>query len=137
MGNCSTMSVVEDFFEKFEKGELREAERVVDVSDSDVSIAADNVGEVSLTIGDLISVEEAVSVLINTGSQEDPDYVNVDTDAAAGEIATGNVYASSDDVDDTNIDLDDNEVVVQFYLGDLTEATNESLVDFKVIARGY
>jgi len=133
------MSVVEDFFERFEKGEIRtvEAEYTAAEDVEGDNFSSDSNGEVVVTISDLVSVEDDVAVLLNTASSDDPDYqpIKQNTDPVGAQSTL-----SAEDLTNTD-ELEDNQLGLIFYNASGTDATSTStdtgLPDFKVIARGY
>lgn len=139
-GNCSTMSVVENFFEKFEKGEVREVEREFTGADDieGESFVTDSNGELVVAIDDLVSVESVVCVKLADPDSEN--YITVDEAGTTTDIVGARGYTDETELSVT-ID-EDNEVALKFYTdgaddGALTAVTDASLPSFKVVARGY
>lgn len=122
--------IIEDLFDKFDKGELRTSSREVDLSGTDASS-----GEVSITMDTLVSVEDGLSVLVDTSNGDTPEYHAVDDSATNTDVVGGHVYADESELDNTT--LEDNQVGVQFFLGDRSVGSTETPDKIKVIARGY
>jgi len=137
MGNCSTMSVVEDFFEKFEKGELREAEKEVVFDGDDLSSDA-SVG-LEVTVDQLTNVENVVAVLVKAAEGDDyAPLVNTDNDTDIVS-ADGSIKSDSDNVVNTNyynVNTSGTNDGVDEYGAD-GESSTGGLYGVKIIARGY
>jgi hypothetical protein len=129
------MGVIEGLFEKFEKGEIRLAERTAEISE------VNDDGTLDITISDLISVEDVVCVLVSTDAvdADDPTYESV-----AETTASNTVIAGEGSLEEGT---EDNVVTVQFKstLGDTTtgventDGTSDTIAPnlLKVVARGY
>ena len=93
------MSVVEDFFERFEKGEIRTVEAEYVGTDDDNTHTTDANGQLAVTVSDLVSVEDAVSVLV---ADPDNDGENIDVDVAATDGVS--VCKGTADIDEFDAD---------------------------------
>jgi len=123
------MSVVENFFEKFEKGELRLAEEVIDVSG-----ISDPTNQTA-TISDLVNVESVESVEVKTDGSE---FKAFDETSATDTNVVGGLGSPSSS--------DDNVVDITYYTIDPSNAefvAAESaddmgnITEVKITARGY
>lgn len=123
------MSVFEGLFEKFEKGDLRVAEKEAS------GMTADSDGTLVVTVEDLVSVEEVVAVKINNANSGNYQTIDEDSIGSNGDVIAGSGVAEGGDISE------DNEVDITFYeendAGATQTANDASLPDFKVVARGY
>jgi hypothetical protein len=125
------MSVIDDLFEKFDKGELRLSEKVVDVDGTDLS--SDGTTGLQVTVDELVSLDSVVAVKMRTTT--DNVFKTMIASTGADEIASAQ----------SNVpDKGDNVVNVNFYSTDTSAGLSEhdaaddgALKEVKVIARGY
>jgi len=120
-----------DLIGEEDKGDIRTATRTVSVSDHDTT------STVGVTIDDLVSVEQVVAILVDTG---DGDYQPLYAAAGSEQI----VGAQKDDVSE-------NKVIIKYYglddtpgdgVVDLTSygsnlAGSVEVSNIKIVARGY
>jgi len=122
--------VIEDLFDKFDKGDVRTTEKIVDLSTIDTSS-----GEILVTLEDLVSVEDPVAVLVNEGTADSPEYQPVDNNAGSGAVAAAKVYNMTNPL--SAGELEDNEVGVLLFDNALAAIDTDEGGRIKVIARGY
>lgn len=132
------MGRVREFFERFEKGELRTVERelTVDTLDEGDDDGDLNSATFDVTIDRLVEVEEVYGVKL------------ADADEISGDTPTQDEYktlldgnsggAQSDPLAVYAKSIDENTVTLEFYAGDGTIADDTTEAPFvKVIAAGY
>ena len=123
------IDAIDDLFDKFEKGEVRLAEQ--EVVDPDFS---EGDGTVDVTIDNLVSVEEVVTVLIDVNNNaDDPDYQTI-AETSVGPINVVGADASVEENNTVEVTAYDNSSGTD---SDLSTASNGTGPNIKVIARGY
>lgn len=127
---------IEDIVDEEDKGDVRTATQSVEISDT----SAVN----TVTIEDLVSVEEVVSVLVSTDGESYDSLYNAGD--AASEIV-GAQLVSSDPISDNKVDLDyigtDDGTDAANFLVNLSSGVSQdvsgsaTVTHVKVVARGY
>lgn len=122
------MDILEDRFDRFERGYIREAEQEV----VDPTTNAD--GTLDVTVEKLITVDSVLAVLVKDDTPDTSVYRTINFNAANDEV----VGADSSLDEDT----EDNVVTVQPYLendaGTVDALEDEQQISsIKVVARGY